>query len=47
MNQDAVLQVKEVTKSFGGVKAVDKVSLDVSKGEIVGIIGPNGSGKPR
>ena len=45
MNQDAVLQVKEVTKSFGGVKAVDKVSLDVSKGEIVGIIGPNGSGK--
>ena len=45
MNQNAVLQVKEVTKSFGGVKAVDKVSLDVFKGEIVGIIGPNGSGK--
>jgi ABC-type branched-subunit amino acid transport system ATPase component len=45
MNQDLVLQVKSVNKSFGGVKAVDQVSFDVIKSEILGIIGPNGSGK--
>ncbi len=42
---EVLLQVKEVTKSFGGVKAVDKVSFELHKGEILGIIGPNGSGK--
>ena len=45
MNEDLVLQVKGVNKSFGGVKAVDHISFDVKKGEILGIIGPNGSGK--
>jgi ABC-type branched-subunit amino acid transport system ATPase component len=45
MNEDLVLQVKGVNKSFGGVKAVDHISFDVIKGEILGIIGPNGSGK--
>ncbi len=40
-----LLRVKNVYKSFGGVQALDDVSLDVNKGAIVGVIGPNGSGK--
>lgn len=45
MNKEIILQVKEVTKSFGGVRAVNHVTFEVLKGEIFGIIGPNGSGK--
>ena len=41
----AMLSVEHVTRSFGGIVAVDDVSLDVSEGEIVGLIGPNGAGK--
>ena len=40
-----MLEVRELSKSFGGLKAVDQASLDVRQGEIVGLIGPNGSGK--
>src|SRR5947209_19588569 len=40
-----LLWVKGVTKSFGGLTAVDGVSFDVQPGEIVVIIGPNGAGK--
>ncbi|MCC8430545.1 ABC transporter ATP-binding protein [Reyranella aquatilis] len=40
-----MLEVREVSKSFGGLKAVDRASLDVACGEIVGLIGPNGAGK--
>ncbi len=40
-----VLQVKGLTKRFGGVTAVDAVDLEVRRGEIVGLIGPNGAGK--
>jgi len=41
----AMLEVRELSKSFGGLKAVDQASLDVRQGEIVGLIGPNGAGK--
>jgi branched-chain amino acid transport system ATP-binding protein len=43
--QAAQLELKNVTKRFGGVAAVDGVTFSVAKGEILGIIGPNGAGK--
>jgi branched-chain amino acid transport system ATP-binding protein len=39
------LEVRDVRKSYGAIKAVDGVSFAVAPGEIVGVIGPNGSGK--
>jgi branched-chain amino acid transport system ATP-binding protein len=39
------LQLKNVTRRFGGVVALNDVSLDVEQGEIAGLIGPNGAGK--
>ena len=47
MNQAAApqLELRGVTKRFGGVAAVDGVTFAIAKGDIVGIIGPNGAGK--
>ena len=41
----ALLAVRKVTRRFGGIVAIDDVSLDVEQGQIVGLIGPNGAGK--
>src|SRR6056297_39484 len=40
-----LLELKDVTKQFGGLTAVDRLSLSMEKGEILGVIGPNGAGK--
>lgn len=41
----ALLRLEGVTKRFGGLVAVDRMTLEISRGEAVGIVGPNGSGK--
>jgi len=45
MKTDSLLRVSGVTKRFGGLAALEDVSLDVRLGEIYGLIGPNGAGK--
>lgn len=41
----SVLKVSNISRFFGGVKAVSGVNMDINQGEIVGLIGPNGAGK--
>jgi len=43
--EEALLRISEVSKHFGGVYAVNGVSLDINHGGICGLVGPNGSGK--
>jgi branched-chain amino acid transport system ATP-binding protein len=44
-NNNYVIQTENLTKRFGGLVAVNKVSMTVNEGEIMGLIGPNGAGK--
>jgi branched-chain amino acid transport system ATP-binding protein len=41
----ALLEVRDLTKDFGGLRANHEISFDVAEGELVGLIGPNGAGK--
>lgn len=45
MSETPLLEVRNVSRRFGGLMAVSNVSLQVARGEIVGLIGPNGAGK--
>jgi len=41
----AILEIKELAKDFGGLRALNRLDIDVNEGEILGLVGPNGSGK--
>jgi len=43
--EESLLRIKEVAKHFGGLWAVNRISLDVARGSITALVGPNGSGK--
>jgi len=45
MSAKLILEVRHVSKSFGGIKAINDVSFNLRQGQILGVIGPNGSGK--
>jgi branched-chain amino acid transport system ATP-binding protein len=45
MSEPIILSVKGISKTFGGLKALNDVGFEIEQGEIYGIIGPNGSGK--
>jgi ABC-type branched-subunit amino acid transport system ATPase component len=44
-DKEALFELRDLTKSFGGLRVADKLSLHVDEGEIVSLIGPNGAGK--
>jgi len=45
MSDGSILEIDDVTKDFGGLRAIDRCSLQVGRGTITGLIGPNGAGK--
>ena len=45
MVTEAALRIEDVSKHFGGVQAIGRVSMAVRRGDIVSVIGPNGAGK--
>ena len=40
-----LLEIKSLSKNFGSVKVLDKVTLNVNKGTVLGLVGDNGAGK--
>ena len=42
---EVLLKIEELTKSFGGLRAIQQLSMEVKAGEIHAVIGPNGAGK--
>ena len=42
---DSVLRCQDIELAFGGLRALKSVSLEIPKGQIFGLVGPNGSGK--
>jgi ABC-type branched-subunit amino acid transport system ATPase component len=43
---DSILDIQGISKSFGGLQAVNNFDLQVNEKDLIGIIGPNGAGKP-
>lgn len=41
-----IIEIRELKKIFGNLTAVDNISLEVKKGELFGLVGPDGAGKP-
>ena len=44
-NVESAISIKNLTKDFGDIKAVDQLNLEIRKGELFGLLGPNGAGK--
>ena len=45
MASDVMIEASSLTKRYGSLRALDKVSFEVHRGEVVGFLGPNGAGK--
>ena len=45
MNKDPIIQTINLTRAFGDILAVDRISISIYPGEVFGLLGPNGAGK--